>query len=89
MRFRWLPTFLALVAILAPSRALAWGAEGHEIVAAIGLRELTPAARTEVGRLLGSPVMMVHDASWADEIRDSRPETGTWHYVDIDRKSVV
>ena len=27
--------------------------------------------------------MMVHDASWADEIRDSRPETGAWHYVDI------
>jgi hypothetical protein len=83
LRFRSLPKFLALVAILAPSQALAWGAEGHEIVAAIGLRELTPAARSEVGRLLGSPVMMVHDASWADEIRDSRSETGAWHYVDI------
>jgi hypothetical protein len=83
LRFGSLPKFLALMALLAPSKALAWGAEGHEIVAAIALRELTPAARNEAGRLLGGPVMMVHDASWADEIRDSRPETGAWHYVDI------
>jgi hypothetical protein len=83
LRFGSLPKFLALIAALAPSRALAWGAEGHEIVAALALRELTPAARQQVGRLLGNPVMMVHDASWADEIRDSRPETGAWHYVDI------
>ena len=34
------------MALLAPSKALAWGAEGHEIVAALGLRELTlPRAR--------------------------------------------
>ena len=83
MRFRWLLKSVALIAALAPSQALAWGAEGHEIVAAIALRELTPAAREQVGHLLGEPVMMVHDASWADEIRDLRPETGAWHYVDI------
>jgi hypothetical protein len=83
LRFGSLPKFLVLIAALAPSNAMAWGAEGHEIAAAIALRELTPAARGQVGRLLGAPVMMVHDASWADEIRDSRPETGSWHYVDI------
>ena len=27
--------------------------------------------------------MMIHDANWADEIRDQRRETGAWHYVDI------
>ena len=52
-------------------------------MAAIALRELTPAARNEVGRLLGGPMMMMHEANWADEIRDARPETGAWHYVDI------
>jgi hypothetical protein len=53
LRFGSLPKFLALMALLAPSKALAWGAEGHEIVAAIALRELGPAARNEAGRLLG------------------------------------
>ncbi len=69
--------------LLVPSHALAWGAEGHEIVAALALRELTPAARREVDRLLGGAVMMVHEASWADEIREARPQTSAWHYVDI------
>ncbi len=83
LHFRSVPRFLAWLVLLAPSPALAWGAEGHEIAAAIALRELTPAAAKEVGRLLGGTVMMVHEASWADEIRDMRPETGPWHFVDI------
>jgi len=72
-----------LFALLAPLPAWAWGAEGHEIIAAIALDELTPRARGQVAQLLGSPGMMIHDANWADEIRDLRPDTGRWHYVDI------
>lgn len=74
-----LAAFLSLV----PIPALAWGAQGHEIIAAIALQELSPGARAQVTRLLGSPAMLIHDASWADEIRDRRPDTGRWHYVDI------
>jgi hypothetical protein len=84
LNFRQLPSFALLVALLAaPAPALAWGAEGHEIVAALALRELTPAARGQVARLLGSEAMMIHDANWADEIKDQRRDTGVWHYVDI------
>lgn len=72
-----------LLPLLAPLPAWAWGAEGHEIVAAIALDELTPRARGQVAQLLGAPGMMIHDANWADEIRDLRPDTGAWHYVDI------
>lgn len=75
--------FLAAFLSLSPIPAFAWGAQGHEIVAAIALQELSPQARAQVVRLLGSPAMLIHDASWADEIRDRRPETGRWHYVDI------
>jgi len=73
----------ALALLCAPAPAFAWGAEGHEIVAAIALDGLTPGARAQVAQLLGSPAMMIHDANWADEIRERRPETGSWHYVDI------
>jgi hypothetical protein len=66
-----------------PLPAFAWGPEGHEIVALLALRELTPAARAEVAHLLGSPAMLAHDSSWADEIRDQRPATAPWHYVNI------
>jgi hypothetical protein len=74
---------LLLSLLLAPVPAFAWGAEGHEIIAAIALRELSPAVRARAAALLGGDAMLIHDANWADEIRDQRPETGRWHYVDI------
>ena len=84
LNFRQLPASLLLLALLSvPGRAFAWGAEGHEVAAALALRELTPVARGQVAHLLGGETMMIHDATWADEIRSQRPETGTWHYVDI------
>jgi hypothetical protein len=82
LNFRQLPVFCLFAALL-PGPALAWSPAGHEIAAAIALGQLTPQARAQVGRLLGSPEMMIHDASWADEIRDARPETGPWHYVNL------
>ena len=67
----------------APGKAFAWGAQGHEIVATMALRELTPAVRGQVAHLLGGEAMMIHDANWADEVRDQRRDTGAWHYVNI------
>lgn len=84
MNFRQLPgSVLALLLILAPAPAFAWGAEGHEIVALIAARELTPAARAQAAHLLGGEAMLVLDSNWADEIRDQRQDTGRWHFVDI------
>ncbi|HEY0265510.1 MAG TPA: S1/P1 nuclease [Rhizomicrobium sp.] len=76
---------IALILLLAfvPVPAWAWGAEGHEIAAAVALAELTPTARAQVAALLGSDAMLIHDSNWADEIRDRRPETGGWHFVDV------
>jgi hypothetical protein len=85
LNFRHFPSsaLLAVLLVAAPARAWAWGAQGHEIVAAMALRELTPAARGQVAHLLGSEAMMIHDANWADEVRDQRRDTGSWHYVNI------
>jgi len=74
---------LAILLSLAPVPAFAWGAQGHEIIAAIALRELSPMARLQTASLLGGDAMLVHDSNWADEIREQRPQTGRWHYVDI------
>lgn len=65
--------------------ALAWGAEGHRIVAFIAASELKPQARAQVTKLLGGPdtPAMVRVSTWADRIRRDRPRTGPWHYVDI------
>jgi hypothetical protein len=83
LNFRQIPAAGLAFLLLIPAHALAWGVEGHEIVTSLALRELTPMARGQVAHLLGGEAMMVHEANWADEIRDQRRNTGPWHYVDI------
>ena len=68
--------------------AFAWGPEGHEIVAAIAAAKLTPAAAAKVKALLGPPPMMILESNWADEIRADRPQTSSWHYVNIELGSL-
>ncbi|HYW45739.1 MAG TPA: S1/P1 nuclease [Bryobacteraceae bacterium] len=47
------------------------------------MTQLTPAARARVEEILGPDRTMASVASWADEVRRSRPETAPWHFVDI------
>lgn len=84
MRLTYVLIFQILVAS-APSPSLAWGVEGHQIVAHIAFHELTSVARAQVQDLLGgdAETAMVEASTWADEIRLRRPETAPWHFVDI------
>jgi hypothetical protein len=68
-------------ALVAP--AFAWGPEGHSIVAEIAQRRLTPDGAAMVATLIGPGHSLASIASWADDIRDERPETYNWHFVDI------
>jgi len=72
--------------LLEPSIVWAWGREGHRITALIAAYRLTPVARGQVADLLGPdvPRAMETASTWADEIRDERPETERWHFVDIE-----
>jgi hypothetical protein len=75
---------LAIFAALAACAPLvAWGPEGHALIALIAEAQLTPAVHARVAEILGPGVTMASVASWADQIRRARPETGTWHYIDI------
>jgi hypothetical protein len=82
-----LRTMIAVVLFLsvAVGWAGAWGWEGHVIVGRIAEQHLTEKAKTAIAQLLG-PDRKIEDtsvASWPDNIRRDRPETGPWHYVDI------
>src|SRR5687767_14511362 len=76
---------LSLVFVmLCASRCLAWGGEGHQLIALIAEDQLTPAARAAVKELLGDEnISDATVASWADEIRRERSSTAPWHYVNI------
>ena len=63
-------------------QALAWGQEGHSIVAEVAQQRLSePAARLLQRLLQGRSLASV--ASWADDERDTHPATAGWHFVNI------
>jgi hypothetical protein len=70
---------LAFVLIISiPAAALAWGPKGHKAVAEISLH------------FLGEDEHRYIDAAiWADQVRDARPTTAPWHFVDIPFSSGV
>jgi hypothetical protein len=77
---------------------MAWGDEGHEIVATIAYAHLTPTVKKKVDALLAadkdklSAPDFVSRATWADKWRDSDRNTTkvrynathNWHFVDIE-----
>jgi len=84
------------------SPAQAWGCKGHQTIALIAEKHLTPEARQFVDKLLSeNPVdpqlrrycgnatrdLMADASTWADDIRSDR-KNGPWHYIDIPRGAV-
>ena len=91
-------SLLVLAAVSLPAPARAWGCEGHQVVALLAEKHLTPHALAMVKQILADSridptlsryckeggIDAMSDAStWPDDIRALRPETSPWHYVDI------
>jgi hypothetical protein len=63
-----------------PQRCLAWGHEGHQVIALIAEHYMTGTAKAMATELLdGSSIEAV--ASWADDYRHGHPETAPWLYI--------
>jgi S1/P1 Nuclease len=90
-------TFLLLFAVAAPP-AHAWGCRGHETIAALAERHLTPEAKQAVlGLLAGNAIdpqlkrycgqrgldPFIDASTWADDERGREPATAPWHFIDI------
>ncbi len=101
MRFVHIATFLilSLAMVLSAQSTRAWGCKGHETVALIAEKHLSPEAKEFVLTLLkenpldpqfkrycGSAVNdpMGDASTWADDVRNER-HNGPWHYIDIPR----
>jgi hypothetical protein len=61
----------------------AWGQEGHSIIAEIADLNLSASAKAHIATVLGQNGSLASISSWADDIRDDRPETYNWHFVGI------
>lgn len=91
---RWL---LAMAIFALPQPALAWGDEGHQIIALVADAMLTPSTRSQVDAMLAldEDPLSDHDiasaATWADHLRDAnadgaRNRTRQWHFANIERQ---
>ncbi len=79
-------SFIILAVLLIfshPISAFAWGGIGHRVVARIAEQHLTPKARQEINKLLQPGETLASISTYADEIRNSRPDTRRLHYVNI------
>lgn len=88
-------------AAVAPRRAWSWGCEGHQIVARIAEWHLTPQAAQKTAEILAQSKIdsqlerfcgrghgfdaFVDASTWADDVREDRPSTSEWHFLDIPR----
>lgn len=98
--FRLVAFFVAFAfSALLPVEAWAWGCEGHQIVALIAEKHLSPNALAAVKKLLSeNPIdpalkpycngigdLFADAATWADDYRNVRLDTAGWHFIDIPR----
>jgi hypothetical protein len=89
---------LGFVCLIWPSTVRAWGCRGHETVATLAEKHLTPEAKQVLFALLtANPIdpqlkrycgergldAFVDASTWADDQRSNEPSTAPWHYIDI------
>lgn len=102
-------TFAGLVVVsmcaALPAPALAWGHEGHHIVAMIAEKHLSATTRQKINSILKGQAQlkicklpaaaatadkMACVSTWADWSRNhTHPQTYNWHFVDISLKDAV
>jgi len=89
---------LASLFVLTASPVFPWGCKGHQTVALIAEKNLTPEARQFVEKLLSenpvdgklkrycgfTPDLLADASTWPDDVRGEL-KNGPWHYIDIPR----
>jgi nuclease S1 len=89
---------LAALSLTAAPAAEAWGCRGHETIAVLAEKHLTPQAKqTLLALLTANPIdpqlkrycgqrgldPFVDASTWADDERSRDPSTAPWHFIDI------
>lgn len=89
---------IALLLVTFVPSAHAWGCRGHETVATLAEKHLTPEAKQALLALLtANPIdpklkrycgemrqdAFVAASTWADDERNVEPATGPWHFIDV------
>lgn len=89
---------LTAVFLACPPAAQGWGCRGHEAIAALAEKHLTPEAKQALFALLTTNPIdpqlkrycgqrnldpLVDASTWADDERSVEPATAPWHFIDV------
>ena len=87
---RFFISLFALTTLLSANEALAWGGWAHKLIAVIAESHLTPEAKAQTEKYLGSPIY--NHASWMDQVpvwkKKHIPgweQTSWWHMCTVDK----
>jgi hypothetical protein len=104
---RFIPRILVfpiIAFLMYPCPLQAWGCKGHQVIAFIAEKHLTPEAREFVDKLLrenpadpqlsqycpeANPDLLAAASTWADNIRRQRTNTAPWHYINVPRGATL
>ena len=87
MKKKWYAGLIVIMMWM-PVRLLAWGKEGHQLVARLAMYQLSPETRAKVLQALNG--MTPEAAStWMDDVRRDTAYryTASWHYINIEKDS--
>ena len=83
-------SLFAIATLFSANEALAWGGWAHKLIAVIAESHLTPEAKAQTEKYLGSPIY--NHASWMDQVpvwkKKHIPgweQTSWWHMCTVDR----
>lgn len=72
----------ALLLALPNTSVKAWGPSGHRIVAMVAMKHVSDQTRQKIKAILGDETL-ADVANWADDVREERPNTEPWHFVNL------
>lgn len=72
----------AMATLMLSVDVIAWGVQGHRLVALIAAERLTPVAKQQAAWLLDGQTL-ADVANWADSFKYDQQQTTFWHFADI------
>ena len=66
-----------------PLESFGWWDSGHQLVCDIAELHLSDTAKKQVQDLLGGERKFAKGCVWPDTIKNKRPETSPWHYINL------
>jgi hypothetical protein len=77
-------TIITGALLLCTTAAMAWGQIGHRVVGKIAENHLTPKAKAEIEKILGTESLAIA-STWMDDVKsdDAYDHTHAWHYTTV------